>query len=250
MSMVDETVLPQNGRAVGVGPLTDAPVKDKPVGRTTFALRALLISDKDVDFSRDQLSERGLDLIKVFFPGQAAVIDRSVLNSAAVVVLSLDSFDPELRRQLINRLKQQHKPVVLLAPPEANACDLLGQGADGVIPSSSSVDALADALWSAYWQYESRAGLVSQVRSLEVQLAEMKIIGQAKSILTRKLQLSDDAALQHLRSEAESRSLSAVELARTLVYVAELGRSIGEAKKTHASNSKGGNRRRRLQSTK
>ena len=73
MSMVDETVLPQNGRAVGVGPLTDAPVKDKPVGRTTFALRALLISDKDVDFSRDQLSERGLDLMNNWLTAGAAI---------------------------------------------------------------------------------------------------------------------------------------------------------------------------------
>jgi AmiR/NasT family two-component response regulator len=249
MSTVDETLLPLNGRGVEAGLMKDSAEINQSNGRTKFALRALLIADKDVEYSRDQLSERGLDLIRVVFPAQAAVVDRTVLNSAAVVVLSLDSFEPELRRQLVNRLKQQHKPVVLLAPPGTSASELLAQGADGVIPSSSSVDALADALWSAYWQFESRAGLVSQVRSLEVQLAEMKIIGQAKSILTRKLQLSDEAALQHLRSEAECRSLSAVELARTLVYVADLGRNIGDAQKAR-NKSKGGNRRRRLQSTK
>jgi hypothetical protein len=190
------------------------------------SISALALVDPQLQLQLGEVAEHRIDLVCVDFPSvQLTTIDRAVLERSIAVLLAPGSLVESLRCALIHRLRQLQKHVIVVAPSGVAPSQILSEGASGVLPSTATPTAVAAALWSSHSQAEMQRRLAVDIRTLENQLTEGRIIGQAKSILAEHLQVPDDAALAHLRAHAQQHNWSTVEFAKTLVFVAELGRA-------------------------
>jgi len=190
MSTVLVAARPGKSRAA-VADLRDGQPTYSSASIATARLPVLALVESELCSCLHALSAEGIELALEPFPSdQIATIDRTELERVSTVLLAPGSLDPSLRRALIARFRQLQKAVVVIAPTDAEACVILAEGATGVLCSSASTTIIAAALWSAAAQLRFQARLLGDIRALESQLTEGKIIGHAKSILAEQLQLS------------------------------------------------------------
>jgi response regulator NasT len=144
-----------------------------------------------------------------------------------LVIVALDSPDRDMIDSMRILSHDEPRPIVMFVDKDEGG---LAEEAIRAGVSSYVVDGLAPArveavLRVAIARFQQYQGLREELRQARSDLANRKVIERAKGLLMKERGLSEEAAYQALRKLAMDQNRRLVEVARSLISVAELLRS-------------------------
>lgn len=153
-------------------------------------------------------------------------------NLPSVVLIDGAAFEKRCRStDLLAQLRNSQRGIVLLADQNCDShLSYIEAGFDGIACSGRPAAELSGTLWIAHRQYCIRRELYGRIAALAGKIEQMKLIGQAKAVVAEQLNISEAAALRHLRTEARNRRRPLHQLASVVLEARRiLGQTTSEA---------------------
>jgi len=162
-----------------------------------------------------------------------------------VILIDRQFLDQAATEMLIERWRSNPTAIVVFGDPESPPSrESLQRGADAVVSLAAGADAVACAIWSAYYQVVRRHQLASELKTLQAKTQQRTVVDRAKSIIAERSGISESAALRKLRKEARDRRRPMHELAQVVIEahaIMSAGRDDAH-NKTHAAERSGPSR--------
>ncbi len=171
---------------------------------------------------QDQLRELDHDVVAVASDGEEAItLTRETQPDIALLDINMPNRDGISAADAIHQ--ELGIPIVMLTAYSDRS--LVLRAADvGVLTyllKPVALNELAAALKLAMARHREQAHLQDEVAKLEDQLAERELIDQAKTILIKRLQLSENEAYARMRQHAREKRIKMAQVAQTIITAEE-----------------------------
>ncbi len=171
---------------------------------------------------QDQLRELDHDVVAVASDGEEAVmLTRETQPDIALLDIKMPNRDGISAADAIHQ--ELGIPIVMLTAYSDRS--LVLRAADvGVLTyllKPVALNELAAALKLAMARHREQAQLQDEVAKLEDQLAERELIDKAKSILIKRLRLSENEAYARMRQHAREKRIKMAQVAQTIITAEE-----------------------------
>jgi response regulator NasT len=171
---------------------------------------------------QDQLRELDHDVVAVASDGEEAItLTREMQPDLALLDIKMPNRDGISAAQVIHG--EQHIPIVMLTAYSDRSLVLRAAEA-GVLTyllKPVALNELSAALKLAIARHREQALLEQEVAKLEDQLAERELIDQAKTILIKRLGLSENEAYARMRQHAREKRIKMAQVAQTIITAEE-----------------------------
>lgn len=191
----------------------------------TAPLRLLLVNDTDRPMAQlhAALEEAGY-LVIAQAQGAAELLQLVDRQSPDIIIIDTESPSRDTLEQLALMGQAAPRPVVMFAEQgELSAIQAaVSAGVTAYVVNQVAAMKLAPIINMARVKFEEDARLKKRLIQMEEQLAERKLIEQAKGILMELRQLSEAEAYALLRSQSMQSGLKLAELSRQLINSSKL----------------------------
>jgi response regulator NasT len=188
-------------------------------------LRVLLVTDtaKPIGELRDALARLGYDMLsEVATPG---ALPRTVEEQRPdVVIIDTDSPSRDTLEQLAVMNEHAPRPVLMFSndADQQRIRDAVRSGVSAYLVEGLDAARLAPILEVALARFSHEAQLRKRLADAETELANRKLIDEAKRLLMERRGLPEQEAYALLRRHAMDHGMKIVEVARQLVRLADL----------------------------
>lgn len=189
------------------------------------SLRIMIVDDDSlVALSlRTQLEALGHRVVGEASNGADAI---RLAQSVDPDLILMDIKMPEMDGLAASRAIMQQQPAAIILLTSYSDPELVAEadeaGVQAYLVKPVDEAELRPAIQLAMSRFRQLQGLAEEVESLKQALADRKLVERAKSILMRRLNLSEEDAYIRLRQQARSRRVKMAEIARSIIQAAEL----------------------------
>ena len=172
------------------------------------------------DSLRNDLYRNGINADQQEFPA----LKRQIPNISADVVLATTRYS--LLQDLYANLSAQGIALISLVPDDMIGHDIPSNAADAYCLLSQPPEFLAALIWCVWRQRKEKNELEQKCSRLEKKLEDTQLIGQAKTLLAKQLQISEGECFRGLRSEARRSQRKIADLAKCIVEAERIRETI------------------------
>ena len=208
------TAFPEIATPVAATPMTSSPTR----------LRVLLVTDtaKPIGDLRDALARLGYDMLsEVATPGALPrIVDE---QRPDVVIIDTDSPSRDTLEQLAVMNEHAPRPVLMFSndTDQQRIRDAVRAGVSAYLVEGLDAARLAPILEVALARFSHETQLRKRLADAETELANRKLIDQAKRLLMERRRLPEQDAYALLRRHAMDHGMKIVDVARQIVQRAD-----------------------------
>ncbi|RBP53457.1 ANTAR domain-containing response regulator [Arenicella xantha] len=192
-----------------------------------YTHRILLIENvkqfSSSDFLAEKLRDQNFEALEVSESAKQ-LLDKVKVMTPDVLILSVESLDPETLQQLVEINDIAPLPVIVFARRHAPELvqKVIEAGVSSYVVDDVRAHRLPVIIDLAVFRFNQMQSLCTELNETKARLSDRKLIERAKGILMEQKQLTENEAYTQMRRSAMDHGQTMVELSKRIIEVTEI----------------------------